>query len=64
MSACAGSIDNSGENTAFVGGFEEYKTMIKVLFVCWGTTLTDAGNLDDSKIFSDDISYLQLLYNI
>lgn len=38
--------------------------MIKVLFVCWGTTLTDACNPDDSNVFSNDSNFLQLIYNI
>ena len=38
--------------------------MIKILFVCWGITLTEAWNLDNSDAFSENSNYLQLIYNI
>ena len=44
--------------------FMRFWDMIRVLFICWGTTLIDAGELDDSNIYSDDSGYLQLIYNI
>ena len=43
---------------------ENRKDMIKILFICWGTTFTEAWNLDDFDIFSKDSNYLQLIYNI
>ena len=43
---------------------ESSKEMIKILFVCWGITFTEAWNLDVSDVFSNDSNHLQLIYNI
>ena len=43
---------------------ESRKEMIKILFICWGITLTDTWNLDNSDAFIENSNYLQLIYNI